>query len=865
MRTYTCRLVLATIMFIALLPQLSTGQVTHPEDYLGFRPGDDFKLATFEQIIGYLELIAEESDRIQIHNMGQTTEGRLMQYAIISSVENMENLERYKEISRKLSLVRGVSLEEAENLAEEGKAVVWIDGGLHSTEVAPSLVNIQLAYDIVTGKDRQTQFIRDNVIFLLVFPNPDGVTKVAEWYLKNIGTQYEISPMPELYHKYIGHDNNRDSFIANAVETWNMNRFTGHEWFLQVHYNQHQTAPFPARIWVPPFGEPTNPNTHPVITRWVNLIGTEMARALDLNDQPGAISRTIFNPWYPGFLKTLIEGQNTPAVMSETGLYRYATPHYYPASEFPEEYKTFQVGQFYPSPWKGGWWRIGDAVSYNLTTTKSVLEVAAKFRHELLFSKWKLGSDNIERFRSEPPYGWIIPVYQRDVSTTVQVLNNFINSGIEVYRADDDFTQDGIPYSSGSYIVPTSQPFGLYVKSLMEVQDFPDLREYPSLWKGARPTKDDIDPIGTYDGAGWTIPFQFGIESSTIHTPISVAMSRIENATIAQGNVQGNGSHFVFSSTDNNSYKAVNLIIEEGGTIHKAQEPFTINSIEFSRGAFVIDAGSINKGSLEEISDATGIAMLGSTVLAPLKPLKQPLVGLYKSWVANMDAGWISLLFERYSIPYSMLVDAEIKAGKLRDRFDVIVLSDQRVSSIINGHMKGTISPEFAGGITQNGVDNLVRFVKEGGTLICNNASTGLAIDAFDIPVINTVDELTDADFVAPGSLFNIKLDTSHELTFGMKDKGIGYFSNGNAFEIVSDEENGESIDNDLSVTIVAHYPDQSVLASGWLIGEEYVAGHAAILDVAIEEGKVILFGFNVQNRAQSNRNFKLLFNALYY
>ncbi len=441
-------------------------------------------MASYEQAISYLEKLATESPRIKIFDMGASSEGRRMKFAIISSEENMVKLDRYKEIVRRLSMGRGVSKEEAAKLADEGKAIVWIDGGMHATEVGPAQMQIQLAYDLVSGEDRRTRFIRDNVILLLVYPNPDGMTMVSKWYMSNVDTQFETANLPVQFQKYAGHDNNRDSFMSNLVETQNVNRTISREWFPEIVWNQHMTAPFPARIFISPFAEALNPNEHPITVRWRTLIGANMMKGLDDAGMDGAISRTNFEIYWPGYYASIVSGQNIPAIVTETALYRFGTPQYYAISDFPEPFRDLTPGVFYPRPWKGGWWHIADAVAYNLTAGKALLETAAKYKYDFLFDKWKMATDTIERFKKEPPFGWIISADQRDPNTTALLINRLVLIGLEVYSADRPFVYEGISYPKGSYIIPTSQAFGLSVKNLLEIQDYPDLRKYPSLWEG---------------------------------------------------------------------------------------------------------------------------------------------------------------------------------------------------------------------------------------------------------------------------------------------------------------------------------------------------------------------------------------------
>lgn len=874
---------------------LCLSQVTAPEDYLGFKPGADFHLANYEQAIGYFEKIASESKRMLVLDMGPTSEGKRMKYAVISSEENIEKLDLYKKINKKLSLYRGVSEEEARRLADQGKAVIWIDCGLHASEASPAQHALQLAYDIVTGEDRSTRLIRENVIFLLVFANPDGLTLISDWYMKNVGTKYETSRMPELYQKYAGHDNNRDSFIANLQEIKNMNRATCQEWFPEILYNLHETAPFPARIWMPPESEPMNPNLHPIIVRWKNLIGAAMGKAFEEANQPGAISRINFDSWYPGYVTQFVDGHNIPSILTETANYRYATPHYYTLNDFPERYRDLTKGVFYPNPWEGGWWRLGDAVAYNLTASKAVLEVGAKYKYEFLFNKWQVAKDVIEKYQKEPPYGWIIPLDQKDHHTTALMINRFILNGVEVYTADEGFEHNGLDYPKGSYLIFTSQPFGLFARNMMEKQDYPDLKKYSHLWQGiVGSAKVGDEPIRAYDGAGWTLPIQMGVDYFEMSKPLPVKKTLIHKTASPPGSLNRRGPIFVFSHSDNGSFIAVNQIHKAGGKIGCALSEFTLAGNTYPAGTFIVDSNSITASKLKEIAVQTRTQMVGGRTSVKTKPLRNNRIALYKSWTASMDAGWISYLFDQYEFKYHFLTDAEIKAGSLRKRFDVIVLASLRARSIINGNRKGSIHPDYVGGITAHGVENIKKFVKEGGILVCNSGSSSFAIQEFRLPFKNVLQGVKSVDFNCPGSILKMNYKTDHPLAFGFQEEGAAYFSRGIAFEYdakpvsptakkapakkaaagtappakkKSPPAKKKYVQEKAKVTYkaVAEFPDESLLLSGWIKGDELIRKKASVLDIDFEKGKLILFGFNVHNRAQSYSTFKLLFNALIY
>jgi hypothetical protein len=350
-----------------------------------------------------------------------------------------------------------------------------------------------------------------------------------------------------------------------------------------------------------------------------------------------------------------------------------------------------------------------------------------------------------------------------------------------------------------------------------------------------------------------------------MNTPLEVKKTLIAETLFIPGAVIGSGPHYILSSTDNASVTAVTRILKAGGRVHRALSAVRINGKPFPSGSFVVDSRSLSKTALVDIASETGMTFFGGAASVKLKHLQIPRVALYKSWAANMDAGWISLIFDRYEIPFHALTDAEIRAGNLHDRFDVIILPDQNPSSIINGHRKGTMPPDYVGGITKDGVENIKAFVEKGGTLVCNKSSAGFAINEFKLPIKNVLEGVKSDTFNCPGSILKVTYKTNLPLTFGLEKNGVGYFSRGKAFDLITDSDEGEQEKNEnISTQIIAQYPDESLLLSGWILGEELLRGKTAILEVSYEKGIILLFGFNFHNRAQSYRNFKLLFNAIY-
>jgi len=852
-------------LFICLLVFSQTaraGVIPKPEEILGFKIGDDYHLATYDQAIDYLRKVASVSDRIRLFSIGPTSCGLDMIYAVISSAENMAELDRYKDIARRLSLVKGLSPAEAEKLAAEGKPVVWIDGGLHSSECAPAQHNIQLAYNLVSASDEKTLRILKDVILILVFANPDGMNMLADWYHPNIGTPYEVSSMPWLYHKYAGHDNNRDALVANLIETRNMARLANKEWFPVIIYNHHQTAPFPARIWTPPNSEPTNPNVHPLVVRWQNLIGSAMSYAFDAEGKEGAISRITFDTWYPGYMTQVQDSHNIISILTETALYRYATPYFYTVRDFPREYSELTMSAFYPSPWRGGWWRLRDAVDYCLTASMSVLDVASRYKKELLHNKYMMGSDVIERFKREPPYAWIIAPQQVDPGAVDNLLDSLNMLGIEIHRAEEDFTADGVSYPRGTYIIPMAQPFALFVKNVFEEQKYPDLRKYPDLWQGiVSPIKFEGSPFEAYDMMGWTLPYQFGVKITSAGSPLEVKTSRVEKAVFAEGEITGRGgAGWLLDPSMNASAAAVNRVLKNGGKAARTTKNFDLRGKTYPAGTFIVSglqAGAIDKIVRELRIKATAVA---ETPNIQTMPVLKPRLAVYQSWVPSEAEGWLRLTLERYEFEYKTLHDAEIRAGSLRQSFDVIILPDHYSADLlVNGHEKGTMPPQYVGGLGKAGIDNLRSFAQAGGTLIFLNKTSDLALESFAAPARNVIKKAKPEEFSCSGSIFRLEFDVSHPVAYGMPESAPAVFASGCVFDIHPSFEPGKAARS------IAKFPSGNLLMSGWVNGEKLLYQKSAVMEASLGQGRLILFGISPIFRGMSVGTFKLLFNSIFY
>jgi hypothetical protein len=822
--------------------------VPTPESVLGHTPGDDFYLANYDESREYFRKLAAASNRIKLITVGKTTRGLDWEIAIISSPENLANLEKYKDISRKLADGRGISATEAHELSRQGKAVVHIDGGLHSTEVAGAQQSINLAYKLVSSQnDPEVDAILNNVV-LMLWPtlNPDGQNEVVGWYRKNVGTTFEVSPLPDLYQEYVGHDNNRDGYMNNMLESQDVTR-TEIEWDPVIFYCHHQTAPFPTRIFIPPFVEPISSNIHPLMARWLNVLGVDIAAYLDEHNMPGAVHRVGFDNWYPGFLDFTHIFRNSISFFTETALFRYATPRFYPVDEFPKDQRGLRSEVFYSSPWKGGWWRLRDAVNYMEGSSMAVLDTAAKYREELLYNRYQAAADNVSRFTKEPPYAYVIPLEQRDLPTAATLVQKLMINGIEVQQAAKPFHANGREYPTNTWVVLMDQPFSPLVKELFEPQVYPELRDSPMG-----------PPKLPYDVTGWTLPMQMGVQVAPVLEPFGgperTALRKLEQFTPPVGSIDGTGGAYVLSHKSNASFKAINEVLAGGG--HVAFVPSESEAPGGPEaGAMVItgmDREKIGKLTRESSLSAKAIAAAPKDGI----PLKKAHVGLYRAWVPIIDEGWTRWILEQYGFAPVTLRNGDIQAGSLRDRFDVIILPDAEPETLRNGFGAGKVPGQYTGGIGQVGTEALREFVRAGGTLIAFNDASMFAVEDLGLPVKNVLAGLKDEEFFCSGSLLRVEVqDMTHSAVWGLPHDPIVMFERGPAFE-AKDGFRGR---------VLAAYPkDQSPLVSGYLLHPERIQSKAAALEVQYGKGRVYLLGFRPQWRGQSHGTYKFFFNAIY-
>ena len=863
----------------------ATTGVPSPDSVFGFQPGADFKLATYEQSLDYFQRVAAASKYVKLVMAGSTSQGRPMYFALVSSPDNLSKIDRYREIARRLAHPQGLSDGEAKRLAHEGKALVHIDGGLHATEVAGPQHTPLLLYDLVgRADDPDVRAILENVV-LMLWPtiNPDGQQMVASWYMQNVGTPYELAALPRLYQEYVGHDNNRDAYMLNMIES-RVVEHTWRQWEPQIIYVHHQSGPFPTRIWLPPFSEPVGTDTPYIMSRQVNMIGMAIAMALEARGQVGATHMgTAFDAWYPGYIDYAPNFKNIAAFWTETALYQYATPHTYTIDDFPENMRDLRPQSLYSSPWPPGLWRLRDAVDYMTTASLSVLEFASKYKASLLLNRYKAGVEQIALGKTKAPFAYFVPQQQRDPVAAVELLRRLAFGGVRVSQLTGDAVINDETLPAGTWVIPTDQEFAAMAREVLDVQRYPDLRQYP----GGPPER-------PYDAAGWTLPLQMGVrvvaaarplgddvrakmkllgstpEPKIKPTPYDAALDKdvapfdsppgagfdSDRGAAAivppPGRVIGTGSVLVVDPAQNNAFRALNRAWAQGATTQRSEGRYAIAGLSEAAQDDVVK------------SLALTAERRGGLTRGPESILPKPRLGLFQPWTGSLDEGWTRWLLEQYGFELALIHPEDFKL-RLRDRIDVLVMPDDARVPVAGaatgspggrGGRGGPQRPEYAYQLTAADLQGFRQFVRGGGTIVCLSNASAFAIQQLELPVLNVVAGLRPEEFFLRGSIVEVAVDTHHPIMAGMPDRAAVFVDGSPVFE-TTDGFRGSTL---------ARYQDEgSPLRSGYVIGEKHLNGKAAALDVRVGDGHVVLIGFRPEWRGQPFGAFRVLFNAVLY
>jgi hypothetical protein len=889
------RLILVAILLAVSLTSAPIAQqpapprhITTPKEALGFNFGDDYQLANYKQLEAYWKTLDRESDRMVLRDMGKTAEGRTQWMAIVTSPANHRKLARYQDISRRLALAEGLTDDQARALAKEGKAVVWIDGGLHATETLGAQQLGEMIYEMVSRDDEETRRFLDDCIILFVHANPDGNDLVADWYMRNrVPEQRSLANLPRLYQKYIGHDNNRDFFASTQAETENINRVLYHEWFPQILYNHHQSGPAGTVVWSSPQRDPYNYNLDPLLVLGLQALGTHMHQRLATEGKPGATmaSGGAYDGWWNGGIRNTGNFHNIIAILTEA--IGGPTP-----MRIPLVAQRQIPNRDLPYPIAPQEWRFKQSIDYSMSFNRGVLDYASRNRENLLFNIYRMGQRSIERGSGDywtpspsrinalpvaggrgatpeaeaaawaslrkpelrDPRAFIIPFSQRDFPTAVKFINALREVNVTVHRATASFQANGRSYPAGSFVVFTNQAFRPHVLDMFEPQDHPNVIPYP----GAPPTP-------PYDNAGWTLAFQMGVQFDRVLEGFTGPFEKVTDWNIKPPatTMPPGGSVFIDRAA-NDAFIAVNRLLARG-----------------------VKVGANDKGFVASADAATlrSLAPLGITLRSEIDVISSPLgaarIGLWDQYGGSMESGWTRWILERFEFPFARVYAPELDAGNLNAKYDVLVFVGGAIPAIPSaagggggrgGRGGGAAGPDpqsipseyrsQLGRVTADRtIPQIKAFLENGGTVVALSDSAANLAAHLRLPIENHLVEggepLPRAKFFVPGSILTAKVDTSHPLAAGMAERTDFFFDNSPVFKL------GPGADA-AGVRAFVRFDSATPLHSGWAWGQKYLEGGVAAVEAKVGKGRVVLYGPEILQRAQPHGTFKLLFNALY-
>jgi hypothetical protein len=879
-----------------LAGQAWAGPVTSPKEALGHDIGEDYFLANYTQLESYLKTVAGQSDRIKLVDIGPTEEGRREYMAIVSSPANLAKLDYYRDIARKLARADGVSEAEAHKLAAEGKAVIWIDGGLHADEVVAPQTLIAAVYDMLSKDDAETKRLLDDTIILFGQVNPDGMELISNWYMRNADPKArEFSTIPRLYQKYIGHDNNRDYYMSAMSETTNINRILFREWYPQIVYNHHQTGPAGTVVFVPPFRDPFNYNYDPLIMSTLNEVGGAMHSRLIAEGKPGSTMRSgaTYSTWNNGMERSVTYFHNSVGLLTE--IIGHPTPIQIPLVPKNQLPRNDLAAPIAPQTW-----HFRSSIDYSLTMNRAVLDYASRNRERLLFNTWRMATNSIERGREDSwtitpkriealeaaakggpversgavdpklydtvlhdpakrdARGYILTADQADLPTAVKFLNALMKAGVEVKRANKPFTVAGKSYPAGSFVVRADQAYRPHVLDMFEPQDHPHDFAYPGG-----------PPVPPYDSTGYTLALQMGVKFDRIVDGFDGPFEAVPDVMKPPaGHVVGSGkAGWLVSHEANDSFILSNRLLKAGLPVYWMTPATMAAGKAFAPGALWIPASAGSRTAVEKAVRDLGLdayAVGGAPGGAKLK-LKPVRVGVVDRYGGAIPAGWTRWLMEQFEFDYKVVYPQRLDAGNLNKDFDVLVFATGMVGAD-DDRPRPQPAPEaipeayrgWLGQITPaKTLPQVANFMKAGGSVVAIGGSTRMG-ETVGAPMASALvgadgKPLPQTAFYIPGSLVRVAVDNSQPVAFGAPKEVDVFFDKSPAFKP------GQG-------TRVAWYPKEGdVLASGWALGQEKLNGADAIVQADVGRGKLFAIGPEVAYRGQAHAAFKFLFNSLQY
>ncbi len=840
-------------------------KVTSPEQFFGFKMGTDRKIARWDKIVDYLTQLEKESDRIKVIDMGPSTEGNPFILAIITSAENHARLEHLRQVNNKIVNPRGLSEDDVKPLIADGKVVICQSMSLHATEIGGTQMAPELAWDLLSCDCEETKRILDNVIFLMV-PcfNPDGQIMVTDWYNKWLGTEYEGSLYPRLYQKYTGHDNNRDAMTMNMVESRYMASILFRDWRPQAYLDHHHQGSEAARINIPPYSNPMHPNGDPLTWQEMTLYGAHMGHLLEQAGLDGVLHSARYEGWgHLGFHWITIY-HNIAGMLTESASAKLATPLYIHPSQLigadPRFHPEYEAQVNFPNPWPGGWWTLRGIVERQKVTAYALLDVAARMKDQILKNAYLKAVRQTKRGAEGTPSAYIITAEQHDPLTANKLITALLGQAIEVQVAQKPVTVGNTTYGAGSYVISMAQPKSGLVKTLLGITRYPDNAWTRNPQDGTPMVRDETaDTIGEFMGVN-IVPVDGCVCGSLapVTEPPKVAVS----VAVGAGGA-------VFDGRLNDSFKVANRLLSKGVKVYRVPGCVETGGCALPAGSFYVEAGA-DQGLLKSLSAETGVGFMpiAAAPAGKIALTRKRVAVFQRYWAGNMDEGWTRFILEQYEFPYATVMDAEIKAGNLNAKYDVLVLPSDKKEMLLGpwdstdpraqAQIKrfGNCPPEYRSGFGDAGAKNIADFIAKGGRVVAMDESYKLVVDYCGLGLKNVVETVGSKRYLTHGSTLWTNIDNTHPIAWGQPCKGLIQSWDAPVLDI-TETFTPEQFE------IVVTYPEHDILRSGWLIGEELIAGKYAVVTAKHGKGDVVFIAFRCQSRGQTHGTFKYLFNSL--
>jgi hypothetical protein len=858
----------STLLLVSLFAfsSIFSQSITKPEDFFGFKPGADGRLFTYEKQIEYFSILDKQSDRLLMMEIGKSSLGKPMFIVFVSSSENIKNLDRLKEINRKLAIDSKLSDVDLKNLVKEGKVFVLATLSIHATEVAPAQASPLVVYDLISTNDSHKLKILDEVVYMMVPTiNPDGMDLIVDNFNKYKGTKYEGSSLPGVYHKYVGHDNNRDYLFLSQSESRAISTISSTTWYPQVFIDQHQMGSDGPRYFVPPYHDPIAENIDPDIYNWIGIFGQNELNDMTSAGLKGVTQRNTFDAYWLGSTKTCIF-KNVIGFLNEAASAQIAKPIFIEPTELKTSGKglsEYKMGTNMVAPWPGGWWRLGDIVEYEIKSMESILNTSFQYKERILTFRNEICKREVAKGQNQPPYYFIVPENQLDQSELVGMVNLLREHGIEVYKLTTDYVLENITYKKGDIVVPLAQPFREFVKEVLEAQKYPE--------RHFTPNGELIEP---YDVTSWSLALQKGLIIKQIDTRNQDFEGKIDRitSTYSLSNPYVNSEFIVLSSTNNQSYKLAFSAMYKGLKVDRCEKEFELNGSKIPAGSFIIK----KQEKISEVVANANFPLLYGDKLPEIeiKQVAMPRIGLVESYNNAVDAGWTRFNLDDYGISYTILRPGDFELADLKGKYDILIFPDENASILKEGRRKRdnqfivpNYPPEYAKGMGLKGFDNLMTFIGNGGIIISWGESTALfegtlsikdakTTEEFRLPFRNSVEQLVKNGLKCPGSLVQMNLAKNHPITYGVPSPIGIYYDCSNAFTT--------SIPTfDMDRKVLGYFGEDNLLLSGYIAGEKNLFNKSALIWLKKGKGQLVLFGFSPIFRASVPLNYKLLYNAL--